>query len=440
MVKPWEMDWSAGDPAPDASLLPIVPFFGRQPPPMLDAGGAGIDVGGVPATVNQVQAPGPSAIQAAGASPVTAADPMPMQAAGTTSAPPAYPFAVPSTLPSPALDAKILARYGQVRSAAPTADWLSQPPQPSAIDAPTTLGPLPGPAGPQGRHSVQPPVYDSWSGLTGGTAIQSSPSQIGAIPAHRMLAQAVGGNLSQATASGGRVPQQPGRFVQAPPPQNARQGPAAPIAPAAGPHAAATVRPRVRGAGRLSPAGTLARARVGAPLRDRLIAGGHSVDDATALAANAAMESGADYRSRERIRGHPNQGGRGLWMWTGPRRDLFRRTMGVSVENSTEDQQIRFQEWELAHTERRTWQHAHAAGRGAPDIAAGFATYVERPANPTRDSAERAAVAEAMGAIPVHVTGGRGSTPARRPPQLPSPRPSQPTPDRGWVFEPVHGG
>ncbi len=159
------------------------------------------------------------------------------------------------------------------------------------------------------------------------------------------------------------------------------------------------------GAGRLTRQGVISQARKGVDLRNKLIAAGFGVADANALAANAVQESGADFRAKEK-----GGGGRGLWQWTNKARKAnFKRIMGVDVEQSSEAQQIEFLKWELSHGnadkgEAAGWRAAHAGGNDAASVAAGFAAKVERPANPTRDGAERAAVAQALSAIPVHVT------------------------------------
>ena len=154
------------------------------------------------------------------------------------------------------------------------------------------------------------------------------------------------------------------------------------------------------GGGRLTGKGAISEARKGVRLRDKLTASGFSTADANALAASAVRESGADYRRHEK-----GGGGVGLWQWTNKKRkDDFRRVMGVDVTRSTEDQQIAFMKWELAHTEAGGWKRAHANGTDAGSVAAGFTRHIERPANIPRDSAERAAVAGALEAIPVKVT------------------------------------
>ncbi|WP_066651747.1 phage tail tip lysozyme [Sphingomonas sp. CCH10-B3] len=188
------------------------------------------------------------------------------------------------------------------------------------------------------------------------------------------------------------------------------------------------------GAGRLSASQVAAKARQGMPLRKKLIAAGFSPDDATALASNSVLESNANYRQRERGGGS----GFGLFQWTNKKRKQdFQRLFGKSIYDSTEDEQIRFLQWELANTEKAGWRKAHANGSDAASVAAGFARHVERPLNADRDAAERAAVASAMDAGAVthkheikiydHRTEVRSATGVGKP-------------STSYAFEPVRGG
>lgn len=174
----------------------------------------------------------------------------------------------------------------------------------------------------------------------------------------------------------------------------------------------------VRGAGRLTAGQVAQKARQAIPLRDELMQLGAPANVATAMAANGVMESGGNHRAKEKG-GH----GYGIFQITDrARRALFRKTMGVDVEHATRQQQLRYALWELGHSERRSWQRAQANGQDAPNLAAGYARFVERPAEKDRDSAERAAVAEAMTInLQVHglpkgaavtATSRRGSRPA----------------------------
>lgn len=152
------------------------------------------------------------------------------------------------------------------------------------------------------------------------------------------------------------------------------------------------------GAGRFTGSQIERFARKALPLRTEAMRYGWTANEATGIAANIMLESGGDHRAREK-----GGNGRGLIQWTDPRRKaLFRRIMGVDVEHASRDQQWRFMRWETQNSEARNWRRATASSDPS-SIAAGYARYVERPANKDRDSAERAAVAAAMGDIPVKV-------------------------------------
>ena len=115
--------------------------------------------------------------------------------------------------------------------------------------------------------------------------------------------------------------------------------------------------------------------------------------DAVGVAANVMLESGGNHRSREGGGG----GGRGLIQITDKaRKAQFRRVTGVDIEHADRATQWRYIHWETQHSEARGWRRAHQRGNDAASVADGYARHVERPANATRDGAERAAVADAM--------------------------------------------
>lgn len=174
-----------------------------------------------------------------------------------------------------------------------------------------------------------------------------------------------------------------------------------------------------RGAGRFSRKQIDALARRALPLVSEAQRHGFSDrNEAVAVAANVMLESGGNHRAREK-----GGNGRGLIQWTDRRRkELFRRVMGVDVEHADRATQWRFMRWETQHSEASNWRRAHRGGNDAGSLAAGYARYVERPANKDRDSAERAAVADAMtiklevSGLPqgtkVKAVGGSGARPA----------------------------
>lgn len=162
------------------------------------------------------------------------------------------------------------------------------------------------------------------------------------------------------------------------------------------------------GAGRFSGGQINKFAKKGLPLVGEAMKYGFTRSEAIGIAANIMLESGGDHRSKER-----GGSGRGLIQWTDKARKAeFRRVMGVDVEHASRDQQWRFLRYELSHKEARSWEKARARGQDPASIAAGYARYVERPANKTRDSAERAAVANAM-TINLQVSGLPAGTKVR---------------------------
>jgi hypothetical protein len=177
--------------------------------------------------------------------------------------------------------------------------------------------------------------------------------------------------------------------------------------------------------GKLTSGGTQSRAAHASFFRDMLMTKyGLSHSDATALAANAEMESRLDPQAHEGGGKH----GRGLFQITDRhRKALFRQTMGKDIEGASQDEQIRFAIWEMGHSESSGWKRTQALGTDSPDRAAGYSALIERSGNKYGDARDRAAVAGEMDKIPVHVTveikgaphgakvhvrAGQGSTPA----------------------------
>lgn len=153
---------------------------------------------------------------------------------------------------------------------------------------------------------------------------------------------------------------------------------------------------RIHGAGRFSAGQIAALARRAMPLVGEAQAARFNRSDAIALAANVELESGGRTHAREGGGAGP---GRGLLQWTDrARRDRFQQIEGVDVEHADRATQWRHMRWETEHpeSEARGWQRAHAEGNDPASVAAGYTRYVVRPSNKPRDSAERAAVADAI--------------------------------------------
>jgi len=190
----------------------------------------------------------------------------------------------------------------------------------------------------------------------------------------------------------------------------------------------------VRGAGRFSSSQIASLARRAEPLKREGMRYGFTEAEAAGIGANIILESGGRTNARER-----GGSGRGLIQLTDrARKRLFRKVMGVDIENASRDQQWRYIRWETQHSEAANWRRALASGQDPGAIAAGYARYVERPADKDRDSAERSAVADA---IPVHVTVEmRGAPPGTRTSVKAGHHAAPPAVSRAFVYEPVHGG
>lgn len=112
------------------------------------------------------------------------------------------------------------------------------------------------------------------------------------------------------------------------------------------------------------------------------------------------MESGLDPSVTQSGK---NGKGHGLFQLTDPaRKSSFKQfNDGKSLEKSNADQQIKYQLYELAHSEQRTFALAQRVGSDAASLAAGYSYYVVRPKKNFRDSADRYAVARALAKIPI---------------------------------------
>lgn len=121
---------------------------------------------------------------------------------------------------------------------------------------------------------------------------------------------------------------------------------------------------------------------------------------AAALAANAEMESGLDASVTQSGK---NGKGHGLFQLPDPARKASFKQFngGKSLEKSNADQQIKYQLYELAHSEQRTFALAQRVGSDAARLAAGYSYYVVRPKKNFRDSADRYAVARVLAKIPI---------------------------------------
>ncbi|MDB5692342.1 MAG: hypothetical protein JWO81_1405 [Alphaproteobacteria bacterium] len=459
MVKPWEMDWSTDAPAPDAMPLPIVPFFGRQMPPMLGAGRAGMDAGAVPAAgAYGMVAADPSVMPPAGLSALGFGDPL----AGSSDGASAIPFGAPAVLsPAPAFAPSTAGPPTPPLgfSAAGAADLSAPPQQASAPAIGSPRAPFLGAQGMDGPQLLQPALDSYWNATNAQTAASPAPGRAyaGAPPFLLAAQQAEPSNGSPLRAKqSGMVP------GLSPPPR-----PGAPINPQAaakrsdqaadptlpeiryeanitGIVKSATpsqnAKPRLildymRRAGRpINPeavnrlmqiAGNgekiggaeagqiLSFAQRAARLRDRLMLSGFNPKAAAALAANAMVESRAYYRMSQESGGP----GYGLWQWSPIRRDKFEQLVGKKFSDTAEDDQIRYLWWELNQKPFAASLAALQSDQGAGEMARTVALNYEGMADKINEPPKRAAIAEVLGTIPFDPTRAPNS-PASPPPEF----------------------
>jgi len=126
------------------------------------------------------------------------------------------------------------------------------------------------------------------------------------------------------------------------------------------------------------------------------VARGMSPEQAAGWAANAMAEGRGNYRQPQ-VGGGP---GWGLFQWGSNRPELdrrrtFQQVFGHPIQESTEEEQLAFRDWELAHT------YASAARRiaqasSAGDAAAAITRYYEGPRDRVHPVIDRANIAEAI--------------------------------------------
>jgi len=123
---------------------------------------------------------------------------------------------------------------------------------------------------------------------------------------------------------------------------------------------------------------------------------GMTPEQAAGWAANAVAESRGDYR-RHQDRHGP---GYGLFQWGSDnprldRRPIFQRVFGHPIQQSTEQEQLQFRDWELAHNYAWAARHIDRAS-SAGDIAAAVTHFYEGPADWRHAMWDRANIAEAI--------------------------------------------
>jgi hypothetical protein len=161
--------------------------------------------------------------------------------------------------------------------------------------------------------------------------------------------------------------------------------------------AGAAANPRVpppapwRQGGTMPPAEVERYADLGMRMYQLHRARGMTPQQAAAWAANAAAESHGNYRLPQE-HGGPAYG---LYMWEPPRQRAFQEQFGHPIQQSTEEEQLAFRDWELSHS------HAWAArrippGSSAGDIAAAITQHYEHPGDWEHAMWDRSNIAEAI--------------------------------------------
>ena len=123
---------------------------------------------------------------------------------------------------------------------------------------------------------------------------------------------------------------------------------------------------------------------------------GMSPEHAAGWAANAQAESHGNFKESQ-----PNGPGRGLFQWGSTnsrydRRIQFQQQFGFPIDESSEEEQLAFRDWELAQPSFRDVQRRISRARTAGDIADAITRHYEIPDNPDQDAADRANIAEAI--------------------------------------------
>jgi hypothetical protein len=161
--------------------------------------------------------------------------------------------------------------------------------------------------------------------------------------------------------------------------------------------AGAQANPRVpppapwRPGGAMEPAQVEQYADLGMRMYQLHRARGMTPQQAAAWAANAAAESHGDYR-------RPQDGGGpayGLFMWERERQRAFQAQFGHPIQQSTEEEQLAFRDWELSNTLAGTARRIPQAS-SAGDIAAAITRHYEGPADWRHAMWDRSNIAEAI--------------------------------------------
>ena len=145
-------------------------------------------------------------------------------------------------------------------------------------------------------------------------------------------------------------------------------------------------RPAASG-GAVGPGGSSGNAKIAL---DYFVQQGWSPAQAAGLVANLQAESGQNLNPAA---SNPGEQAYGIAQWIGPRQRLFATNMGKPLQGSSLEDQLKFVQWELTHTESRAAQALKGA-QTAADAAAIVDQYYERSSGAARQ--KRMAMASAL--------------------------------------------
>lgn len=131
---------------------------------------------------------------------------------------------------------------------------------------------------------------------------------------------------------------------------------------------------------------------------DKLVQMGWTRDQAIGIAANIQRESKGNTNAVG-----DNGAAFGLAQWHPDRQATFAKVFGHDIRVSTRDEQLKFIDWELRHSESGA---GRALGKAttAPEAARIVSNLYERPASPLAEAAARASTAVRMATVANHST------------------------------------
>lgn len=123
---------------------------------------------------------------------------------------------------------------------------------------------------------------------------------------------------------------------------------------------------------------------------------GYTKEQAIGLAANIQQESQFNHKAYNVDKTGKTKGARGLAQWRGPRQDDFKRRYGVSIENSTKQQQYDFIDYELRHGKEQAAGKALMKAKTVKEATYAVLDKYERAGNTATELPKRMANANAI--------------------------------------------